>query len=170
MQYITRKSGLNRGQVWFFYVSDLFKISIFLMQILSFLLTKRISDKWILPLVTLVFPMIKQLILMPVVKLTFSRVQKHIVSHLELQLSSDHGFALRDHHPHSFLLVSFLPWALLQASATTAAPEETGLCPWLISITLMSKLLYFMRISPKYFRAVDAFLVSNDISFHVRLY
>lgn len=46
----------QRADLIFFYVSDLFKISILLMQILSFLVTKRVSDKRILPLVTLIFP------------------------------------------------------------------------------------------------------------------
>lgn len=88
------------------------------MQILSFLLKKHISDQWILPLVTIIFPLMKQLILMPVVKLALSRVQKHIVSHLELPLSSYHGFALGYHLPHHFFPSLASPASLSSTSCS----------------------------------------------------
>lgn len=65
------------------------------------------------------FPMIKQFLVMPIVKLTFSRVQKHILSHVELQLSSYHGFALGDHHPHH-----------LFPSLTSPASLSSNSCSW----------------------------------------
>lgn len=84
-----------------FDVSDLFKISVFLIQILSLSLTKHVPDKWNFAFSHYHFSKIKELLLMPVVKPTIYGIQKYIVSHVKLRLSSYNGFMLNDHHPQS---------------------------------------------------------------------